>query len=77
MGTKNKVSTYDCYANAEPDEPMFILLGRDSFAPELVDIWADARERDGEKPELVAEARECATAMRSWLKTLGKQEKSV
>lgn len=29
MGTKNNPGEFDCYANAAPDEPMFILLGRD------------------------------------------------
>lgn len=40
MGTKNNPAPYDCYANAEPDEPMFILLARDSRAAILVDLWA-------------------------------------
>lgn len=25
---------------AEPDEPMFVLLARDPFAPQLTNIWA-------------------------------------
>lgn len=29
MGTKNNPGAFDCYANAEPDEPMFVLLARD------------------------------------------------
>lgn len=33
MGTKNNPGAFDCYANAEPDEPMFVLLGRDKHAP--------------------------------------------
>lgn len=40
MGTKNNPGKFDCYANAHPDEPMFILLGRDERAPELVRMWA-------------------------------------
>lgn len=36
MGTKNNPGTFDCYANAAPDEPMFVLLGRDKHAPLLV-----------------------------------------
>jgi hypothetical protein len=63
MGTKNKPGDFDCYANAEPDEPMFILLGRDVHAPALVRDWADRREREGEDPAKVAEARACAKAM--------------
>lgn len=40
MGTKNNPGNYDCYKNAHPDEPMFILLGRDPLAPILTEIWA-------------------------------------
>jgi hypothetical protein len=74
MGTKNNPGDFDCYANAEVDEPIFVLLGRDKFAPSLVDAWADARERDGEDAAKVAEARTCATNMRLWLTAKGKPE---
>jgi hypothetical protein len=67
MGTKSNPGEFDCYTNAEPDEPMFVLLGRDRFAPALVQLWADAREIDGETAEKVAEARECAQTMHHWL----------
>jgi hypothetical protein len=70
MGTKNRPGEFDCYAKAEPNEPMFVLLGRDPSAPAVVRDWADRRELmidNGQKPEsdraMVAEARECATAM--------------
>jgi hypothetical protein len=66
MGTKNHPSPFDCYANAEPDEPMFILLGRDLQAPKLVRLWADWREARGEDPAKVAEARQCADAMQRY-----------
>jgi hypothetical protein len=66
MGTKNNPGDYDCYANAHPDEPMFILLGRDDRAPALVDQWARASEARGTDPKKVAEARRCADAMRWW-----------
>lgn len=73
MGTKNKPGVYDCYANADPDEPMFVLLARDPDAALIVERWASAREfrvDRGMKPEsdrrLVTEARECAAAMRAW-----------
>lgn len=66
MGTKNNPAHYDCYANADPDEPMFILLGRDKNAPSLVDLWARQREIDGEDAAKVKEARDCAEAMRHW-----------
>lgn len=66
MGTKKNPAKYDCYANADPNEPMFILLGRDFGAPALVEKWALKRETDGEDPAIVAEARQCAKAMRDW-----------
>ena len=72
MGTKNNPGDYDCYANAEPDEPMFVLLGRDRHGSALVRQWADTRETMGEDPAKVQEARDCADAMDAWLKKLGK-----
>lgn len=63
MGTKNNPSGFDCYANADPDEQMFILLGRDRHGPALVRLWALMREKEGENPEIVREARQCADAM--------------
>jgi hypothetical protein len=46
MGTKNNPGEFDCYANAEPDEPMFVLLARDRTAPQAVEAWVAAREPD-------------------------------
>lgn len=63
MGTKNNPGKFDCYANAEPDEPMFVLLGRDKHAPLLVKLWADLRAMDGEDIYKVTEAIICATNM--------------
>lgn len=67
--TKNNPGTYDCYTNADPDEPMFVLLARDRMAPALIEMWADLREHHGEDPAKVKEARDCATAMRAWRAT--------
>ena len=66
MGTKNNPGHFDCYAKAEPDEPMFVLLARDPLAPDTVEAWARRRERDGGDPVKIMEARECARAMRDW-----------
>jgi hypothetical protein len=70
MGTKNNPCKFDCYANADPDEPMFVLLGRDPHAHAAVRKWAQDREamiRAELKPEsdmrMVWEAIECADAM--------------
>lgn len=68
MGTKNNPGDYDCYENAEPDEPMFILLARDPLAPLLVKMWADMRELTRPETDLrkLDEAQVCAEQMERW-----------
>lgn len=71
MGTKNTPGNWDCYANAAPDEPMFVLLGRDPTAAVTLLFWVGARTNDAvvagsHTPEDVAqwaEALQCAQAM--------------
>lgn len=70
MGTKRNPGDFDCYARAGPDEPIFVLLGRDPHAHQAVRKWADDRETlvaAGLKPdadlEMAEEARQCADAM--------------
>ena len=75
MASKNNPGRFDCYSNAHPDEPMFVLLGRDPDAPLLVERWADIREANGEDASKVAEARTCAASMRAWLTTIRKAER--
>lgn len=66
MGTKNNPGVYDCYANALPDEPMFILLARDEKAPFAVRKWARRyRLRHGDD-EKYREAMACARSMEKW-----------
>lgn len=72
MGTKNNPGTFDCYANAGPDEPMFVLLGRDPAAGALVREWARWREAAGENPAKVEEARSCARSMDACAMARGK-----
>lgn len=43
MGTKSKPAAFDCYANAELDEPMFVLLARDRVGAEVVRWWVALR----------------------------------
>jgi hypothetical protein len=66
MATKNNPGAYDCYAAADPDEPLFVLLARDKHAPTLIWLWATLRELEGEDPAKVQEARECVVAMLAW-----------
>lgn len=73
MGTKNEPGQFDCLDNALPDEPWFVLLGRDTQAPGLVMMWAFEREQgiaEGRFPESdrakIAEAQRLATQMIDW-----------
>jgi hypothetical protein len=67
MSTKSNPGQYNCYAKAEPDEPMFTLLGRDPVASFLVGIWIDARKKLGlDTPEKLAEASACSDALHDW-----------
>lgn len=72
MGTKNNPGAFDCYTNAEPDEPMFVLLGRDKHAPALVWLWAILRELDQEDPAKVHEARQCVADMIDYAHSRGR-----
>lgn len=72
MATKTNPGQFDCYANAAPDEPLFVLLGRDRHAATLVRIWALLRHEEGEDPAKVREALRCADAMDAWAQNLGK-----
>ena len=66
MATKNNPGNHDCYANADPDEPMFILLARDPLAPILVRLWADLRAHAAGNPSKVSEAQHVAEDMIRW-----------
>jgi hypothetical protein len=79
MSTKNNPENWDCYAKAEPDEPMFVLLGRDPVAPVIVAFWVALRgELDGipeSDPKLV-EAIRCAREMLAWAVQHGQGERA-
>lgn len=61
MATKDNPGEIDYYERAEPDEPIWPLLGRDRHAAALIRLWAEMREREGEPAESVAEARQAAS----------------
>jgi hypothetical protein len=73
MGTKSNPAANDCYAKAEPNEPLFTLLARDKHAPTLVWLWAVLRELDGEAPDTLHEARQLVVDMIDWQLALGKK----
>ena len=73
MGTKNEGDT--CYTAALPDEPMFVLLGRDPQAPQIVRDWAAQRlalvyggQRPASDIPKVREAQQLADRMVQWRK---------
>lgn len=74
MGTKNNPGVYDCYDKAHPDEPMFILLGRDPAAGLLVRLWSDLREQTHPGDGKIAEARSCARDMDDWCRRAAQRE---
>src|SRR5215475_7345009 len=74
MGTReeNYENEHSCWNNAGDGEQMFILLGRDRHAPALIRLWAEMREREGEDPEIVNEARTVAQLMEDDLIAAGR-----
>jgi hypothetical protein len=75
MGSKLNPGVSDCYAEALPDEPMFVLLARDPSAPEILEQWAAARRHEvqlGRRSladiNRIAEAMNLAADMREWRK---------
>ena len=81
MGTKSSPGAFDCYEDAGPDEPIFVLRSTDKSAPDTVRHWAHTyalrkqmEAADSKGPgeltarqlEKVNEARECANEMERW-----------
>ena len=92
MGTKDAPGEYDCYENAAPDEPMFVLLARDKIAPQIVRDWAATYELDksiansaGNGPETLTakqrakydEAMRCAEEMERWYNETPRQARQA
>jgi hypothetical protein len=77
MGSKNKPGSFDCFAKADPDEPMFVLLGRDPTASMLTVLWVRLRIALGENPrsDQILEALETAGELEKWAAKLGKGKK--
>lgn len=77
MGTKNNPGSFDCYAAAAPDEPMFVLLGRDPLAAMLVGWWAGLKSSldPSADEEKIKEALLVAQQMDQWLLSLNSEEK--
>ena len=69
MATKNNPSEYDCYQNAEPDEPIFVLVARDITAPDTIRDWCKHRVQEGKNgadDDQIQAALGCANLMEDW-----------
>jgi len=67
MGTKNNPSKFDVdLSNLDPDEPFFILRGRDNLSADLVETWALRAKAQGTDHDKVRSAFECVDEMRKW-----------
>lgn len=64
MATKANPGKFDCYANAAPDEPLFVLRSTDPVAPQLVRIWAALRADSHYDAALALEDAQCVTVSR-------------
>lgn len=59
-------ANHDCLAKRRPDEPMFILLGRDPDAHNIVRTWAERRLAAGGDPEHCQMGLDTAERMRAY-----------
>jgi len=59
-------ANHDCLAKRRAGEPMFILLGRDPDAHNIVRLWAERRLAAGGDPEHCALAMDTARAMKAY-----------
>lgn len=51
MSTKNHPGQFRCHEAALPDEPMFVILGRDPAGPATLEYWAQQRIQQGKVHE--------------------------
>lgn len=57
MSTKSTPGSFRCYEAALPDEPMFVILGRDPAGPATLHFWAQERIKQGKTKEIDDNAR--------------------
>ena len=60
-----------CLNRSADDEPVFLLCGRDKFAPEIIDEWAFRASLRGSPIEKTTTAARDAEAMRAWQEVHG------
>jgi hypothetical protein len=75
MANKMHPGMFRCYEAALPDEPMFVILGRDPAGPATLEFWANERHRQGKTTDpddnsrIGGSLRE-ADEMRDWRKRM-------
>lgn len=74
MATKleNFEDPNSCWSKAGDDEQVFVFRQHDRHAPALIRLWAEMREKEGEDPSVVNEAREIAQLMEDELVAQGR-----
>jgi hypothetical protein len=78
MGTRNNPGKYDCYYKAAPDEPIFVLLGRDPVASVVVRFWIQMRKLiGGTQQDKLDEALRCARYMEDYAIFLDRDNQSA
>lgn len=63
---EGELGNHDCLAKRRPGEPMFILLGRDPDAHNVVRFWADRRLAAGGDPEHCRMGHDTADRMKAY-----------
>jgi hypothetical protein len=67
----DKVFANPCIQKLQPEEPFFVLLGRDKHAAEATLAWAHLREQERGVSPKTTEAREIAEAMAIYASSAG------
>lgn len=70
---------HSCLNRARDDEPVFVLLGRDICAPEVIEEWVRLRVESAKNsmtdPQ-IKEALDLADQMRAWRERLAREQRS-
>jgi hypothetical protein len=72
MWSKSKPGPFDRYAEAAPEEPVFVLLGRDPVSTFLVSLWIGVHGvMGGNSPAEALDAAQCSLALEQWARAHG------
>jgi hypothetical protein len=72
MWSKSKPGPFDRSTEAESEEPIFVLLGRDPVAFLLVSLWIGVHDVMGDNaPDVALDAAQCVLALEQWARTHG------